>query len=84
MKTELFPVLSIALKECIEDKISKEADFKLDDFGEDAVKDVIERLKAKRTTNNRELKYLRALFERATLRILPKQRLVNAFKLRIC
>ena len=74
VKTELFPALSIKLRECIEEKISKEPDFKLDDFGEDAVKDVIERLKAKRTTNGRELKYLRALFQRATASNQPERR----------
>lgn len=63
--TELFPVLSIALRECVEDKLSTESTFKVDQFGEDAVKDIVERLKLKRTLSDREVVALKALIQRA-------------------
>ena len=66
VSTELFPVLAIKMRECIDEKLSEDTTFKLDDFGEVAVKDVIERLKGKRTMNNKEIEYLEALFQRAT------------------
>ena len=65
VNTELFPVLSIALKKCIDEKISENINFKVDDFHKDVVDDVMERLKAKRAMNNREVQYLRGLFQRA-------------------
>ena len=77
VKTELFPVLSIALKECIDEKVAKEPNFKIDDFGDDAVEDILDRLKEKRTTNNKEIKYLKALFQRASEYAEYEQRLVN-------
>ena len=62
---ELFPVLSIALKKCIDEKLSEDNNFKLDDFGNDVVDDIMERLKGRRTMNNKEMKYLKELFQRA-------------------
>ena len=62
---ELFPVLSITMQKCIEDKLTEEPDFKLDDFGDEAVKGVIERLKGKRFMNNKEISYLKMLIRRA-------------------
>ena len=62
---ELFPVLSITMQKCIENKLAEEPDFKLNDFGEDAVKGVIKRLKEKRFMNNKEIFYLKQLIERA-------------------
>ena len=58
--------MAIALQKCIDEKLSEETHFKLDDFSQDAIDDMIERLKRKRTMNNKEIKYLRELFERAT------------------
>ena len=66
VNTELFPVLAIALKNCIDEKLSEDVNFKLDDFDDDVIDDLIERLKRKRTMNNKEIKYLKELFERAT------------------
>ena len=65
VNNELFPVLSIALKKCIDDKLSEDNNFKPDDFGNDAVDDIMERLKGERTMNNKEMKYLKELFQRA-------------------
>ena len=65
VNTELFPVLSITLKKCIDEKLSEDAKFKPDDFDDKVVYDVMERLKKKRTMNNKEIKYLQALFQRA-------------------
>ena len=81
VETELFPALSIKLRECIEEKLSAEPHFKIDDLGSDAVNDVIERLKAKRTTNFKELTYLRALIQRAQDHAPSQQSLVIKFKL---
>ena len=63
---ELFPALSITMKKCIENKLAEEPDFKIDDFGDDAVQDVIERLKTKRFMNYKEIIYLKELIPRAT------------------
>ena len=76
VNTELFPVLSIALKKCIDEKLSDDNQFKIDDFGSDAIDDVMERLKEKRAMNNKEIKCLNGLFQRAIA--LPQQRLVSA------
>ena len=65
MNTELFPVLAIKMRECVDEKILEEPNFKLDDFGEDAVNDVMDRLKDKRIMNNKEISYLKALIKRA-------------------
>ena len=45
VKTELFPVLSIALKKCIDEKLSEDSNFKLHDFDNEVVDDIMERLK---------------------------------------
>lgn len=65
VNTELFPVLSIALKKCIDEKLSDDPDFKMSDFQEVVVKDIFERLKEKRTMNNKEIQYLYTLIQRA-------------------
>ena len=65
VNTELFPVISITLKKCIDEKLSEDTKFKPDDFDDKVVYDVMERLKKKRTMNNKEIKYLQALFQRA-------------------
>ena len=65
VNNELFPVLSIALKKCIDEKLSEDKNFKPDDFGNDVVDDIMERLKGERTMNNKEMKYLKELFQRA-------------------
>ena len=62
---ELFPVLSITMQKCIEDKLAEEPNFKLNDMESKAVKDIIERLKAKRAMNNKEISHLEALIQRA-------------------
>ena len=65
VNTELFPVLSIALKKCIDNKLSEDDNFKLYDFGDEVQDDIIERLKEHRSMNNKEIKYLKELFQRA-------------------
>ena len=65
VNTELFPVLSIALKRCIDEKLSDDNNFKLYDFDDDTVDDIMERLKGQRSMNNKEVQYLKGLFERA-------------------
>lgn len=77
VNTELFPVLSIALRKCIDEKLSEENDFKLTDFGLETVADVLDRLKRKRTMNDKEIEYLKALFIRAI--DSTKKRLVFTF-----
>ena len=67
VKTELFPVLSIALKKCIDQKLSDDNNFKLTDFDKDVVDDIMERLKGQRSMNNKEIKYLKELFQRAVV-----------------
>ena len=42
-----------------------DSNFKINDFGEDAVNDVIERLKTKRMMSNKEILYLKGLIQRA-------------------
>ena len=76
VQTELFPVLSIKMRECVEERLSKEPSFKLNDFGANAVEDVIERLKTKRTMNNKEIHYLKGLIRRAAEHQQEGQRLV--------
>ena len=62
---ELFPVLSVKINECVQEKLLKDSAFKMSDIGTDAVEDIIERLMKKRTMNNKEITYLKELFERA-------------------
>ena len=77
VRTELFPVLSIALKKCIDEKLSEDNDFKLTDFNKDVVDDIMERLKGQRSMNNKEIKYLKKLFQRA-LETTQKRLVYNA------
>ena len=79
--TELFPVLSITMQKCIEEKLSKDPRFKVDDFGESAVKEVIERLRGKRTMNNKEISYLKERIQRASGHREGLQRLVDTHSL---
>ena len=65
--TELFPMLSITMQQCIEEKLTEEPDFKLTDFRDETVKDIIERLKAKRNVNSKEISYLKGMVKRATV-----------------
>ena len=60
-------MLSITMQKCIEEKLSQEPDFKLTDFREETVKDIIERLKGKRTVNSKEISYLKGMIQRATV-----------------
>ena len=61
---ELFPVLSIKLNECVQEKIVNDSSFKMNEFRAEAVENVIARLGEKRTMNNKEIAYLYALIER--------------------
>ena len=54
-------MLSIALKKCVDEKLSGDSDFKLTDFGDKVVDEILEKLKGMRTMNNKEIEYLRAL-----------------------
>ena len=65
VNNELFPVLSIALKKCIDEKLSEDNNFEPHDFGDVVIEDIMERLKGERTMNNKEMKYLKELFQRA-------------------
>ena len=65
VNTELFPVLAITLKKCIDEKLFEDSEFKVVDFGSNVVEDVMKRLKAKRTMNSKEIEYLMELFQRA-------------------
>ena len=65
VNTEMYPVLAIALRNCIDEKLSEDINFKPDDFNEDVVNDVLDKLKGKRAMNNKEVQYLRGLFQRA-------------------
>ena len=66
-----------ALKSNSDEKVAKEPIYKIDGFGEDAMEDTLERLKVKRAANNKEIKYLKALFQRASEYLEYEQRLVN-------
>ena len=62
---ELFPVLSVKINECVQEKLLMESTFKLSDVGNEAVKDIMNRLMTKRTMNNKEMEYLDGLIQRA-------------------
>ena len=81
VNTELFPVLSVALKKCVVEKLSEESHFKPDDFHQDVIDDIIDRLKRKRTMNNNEIEYLKKLIQRATEHQEGHQRLLQNSKL---
>lgn len=66
IKNELFPAIQLVIAKCVEEKLRQEPEFEADDLGEDAVEDIIEKLKnTRKSTNNKEIKYLRQLIERA-------------------
>ena len=69
--------LAITLKKCIDEKLAADTKFKPEDFGKDAIDDILEKLKEKRTTSDKEIRYLRALFRRATESQPNKQSLVH-------
>ena len=79
VRTELFPVLAIALKKCVDEKLSEDADFKLTDFGDKVVNEILEKLKGKRTMNNKEIEYLRILFKRATDSPMEQRLVIYSF-----
>ena len=80
---ELFPVLSVKLSECVQDKLVNDPSFKINNLRDVAVEDVLKRLMTKRTMNNKEIDYLKALIQRAhqSSKLMdvhePQQRLVN-------
>ncbi len=65
VRMELFPAISVKISECVQEKLLMDSSFKMTNIGKEAVMDVIERLKEKRTMNNVELSYLLRLFDRA-------------------
>ena len=65
VRMELFPAISVKISECVQEKLLMDSSFKMTDIGKEAVMDVIERLKEKRTMNNVEVSYLLRLFNRA-------------------
>ena len=62
---ELFTSISVSISSCVQEKVLRDSAFKMSDLSEEAVKDVMTRLKEKRTMNNKEVTYLMALFQRA-------------------
>ena len=62
---ELFPTMSASISRCVHQKKKKELTFKMDDLGEEAVRDIMKRLQAIRSMNNKEIAYLDALIQRA-------------------
>lgn len=74
---ELFPDLAVRINQLVKEKMSDDATFKMDDIGMEAAQNVIERLKNKRSTNNKEISYLNGLFRRAHLFALNGQGLVS-------
>ena len=61
---ELFPVLSVKINECVQEKLLQDLNFKSSDITSDAVEDILKRLMTKRTMNNKEIEYLKGLIER--------------------
>lgn len=64
-RNELFRVMAVSISKCVQQKLSMEPTFKMEDIGQEAADDVIDRLKVKRTMNNKEIHYLKALIQRA-------------------
>ena len=48
-------MLSTALKKCIDEKLSDDNNFKVHDFEDDVVDDIMERLKRQKSMNNNEV-----------------------------
>ena len=67
------------MKECLDEILEEKPDFKLTDFGENAVNEIMERLKQKRTMNNNEIEYLKNLIQRSTEHQEGHQSLVLVF-----
>ena len=61
---ELFPILSIKINECVQEKLLKDTAFKMGDIRKEAVLDILDRLMTKRTMNNKEIAYLKELVQR--------------------
>ena len=78
VSTELFPALSIMMRQCLDEILKEKPDFKLDDFGKEAMEEIMEKLKQKRTMNNYEIEYLQRLIQRASTDEQP--RLVLTFE----
>ena len=64
-RNELFRVMAVSISKCVQQKLSMEPTFKMEDIGQEAADDVIDRLKVKQTINNKEIHYLKALIQRA-------------------
>ena len=79
VSTELFPALSIMMRKCLDEILKEKPEFKLTDFGEVAVEEIMERLKQKRTMNNTEIEYLKKLIQRAAEPEKTRQRLVDIY-----
>ena len=65
------------MSKCVQEKLASDTGFKLNDFGDEAVSDIFERLKEKRTMSNKEITYLKELINRAIERHQHQQCLVN-------
>ena len=65
VSTELFPTFSVKISKCLQQKAIANSAFKMNDVGDEAVEDVIFRLKQMRSMNNKEISYLRKLIQRA-------------------
>ena len=81
VECELFRALAEKLRSCIFEKMLQESDFKLTDFGDAVVEDVMDRLKKKRLMNLVEVEYLTSFFNRATKYQPHYQSLVNFSKI---
>ena len=77
VSTELFPALSIMMRQCLDEILKEKPDFNVDCFGDEEVREIMERLKQKRTMNNKEIEYLYQLIQRATDHQNGRQRLVH-------
>ena len=77
VSTHLFPILSVTMSKCVQEKLASDTEFKLNDLSEEAVKDIIERLKEKRTMSNKEITYLKGIIYRAIESHQNRQCLVN-------
>ena len=65
VSTELFPVFSTKISECLQEKRFQNSAFQMNDISDEVVEDVISRLQQKRATNNTEIMYFKKLIQRA-------------------